>query len=882
MAAIDAQVSTGIPSLDQVFRGIMAGDNIVWQVSSVDDYAPLVAPYCRYALGRGHKVVYFHFARHQPLVPKGLATEIDILDPGEGFEPFLSAIHGTIERSGRRTYYVFDCLSDLAADWYSDQMLGNFFMLTCPFLYDLETVAYFALLRSHHSFHATAPILDTTQLFSDVYRHHGQLYVRPLKVQQRYSPTMHMLHVWRGDDFVPVSDSITISNILTLFPWSGLTTADPRLDIWNRTFQRAEEVLEALQQDVQCAALAAQMVQHTLRMIVSRDEQVIRLAEQYMTLGDILAIKRRMIGTGLIGGKTVGVLLARAILRKIAPRWNDLLEIHDSFFVGSDVFYTFLVCNGCWWVREKQKNPQTLLDGAETVRRRILRGDFPRYILQQFSDMLDYFGQSPIIVRSSSLLEDNFGNAFAGKYDSVFCVNQGPREKRLDDLLSAVRSIYASTMSERALRYRADRGILDRDEQMGLLVQRVSGAQHGTLFFPLIAGVGLSFNPYVWSKEIDPRMGMVRLVMGLGTRAVDRSDDDYTRVASLSDPERRPESHFDSVRQYSQKRIDVLDLEANQLSTRPFAELVAQSPDLPLPMVASMDHGLEQRARERGLKDVFPWVLTFDELLRNTPFVADMREMLKTLQEVYDHPVDVEFTVNGVADKQYLINLLQCRPFQVREAGTIPKPPALILPEQLVLEAHGAVIGHSRIGTIERVIYVVPSVYGQLPLSERHQIARLIGQVTRLRDRGDGRGILLIGPGRWGTASPDLGVPVRFAEIAHAGVLCEIVSMHEGMVPDVSLGSHFFSDLVEADILYLALFPHRQDNRLNCAFFDQHANRLAELLPAAAEWADCIKVIDLPNPANPALLRLNADMLDQRVFCYLEAPEQRSLNATRL
>ncbi len=95
--------------------------------------------------------------------------------------------------------------------------------------------------------------------------------------------------------------------------------------------------------------------------------------------------------------------------------------------------------------------------------------------------MLDYFGQSPIIVRSSSLLEDNFGNAFAGKYDSVFCVNQRPREKRLEDLLSAVRTIYASTMSERALMYRARRGILDRDEQMGLLVQRVSGSQQGHL-----------------------------------------------------------------------------------------------------------------------------------------------------------------------------------------------------------------------------------------------------------------------------------------------------------------------------------------------------------------------------------------------------------------
>jgi len=873
MAAIDAQVSTGLAGLDRVFRGIMAGDNIVWQVDSIDDYRPLVEPFCRYAHERGRKLVYFHFARHPALVAEGPGVEVQVLDPGEGFEPFLTVIHKTIERAGRGAYYVFDCLSDLVADWYSDQMLGNFFMLTCPYLYDLETVAYFALLRGHHSFHATAPILDTTQLFNDVYRHQGELYVRPLKVQQRHSPTMYMLHVWRGDDFLPVADSITIAEILTLVPWTGLKTTDPRLDIWNRTFLEAEEVLEAQRGNVHIAELAHDVLQHTLRMTVSRDDRVIRLAEQYLTLSDILAIKRRMIGTGLIGGKAVGVLLARAILKRALPRWNDLLEIHDSFFVGSDVFYTFLVRNGCWWVREKQKNPATFLDGAETARRRILRGDFPDYTVQQFSDMLDYFGQSPIIVRSSSLLEDNFGNAFAGKYDSVFCVNQGPREKRLEDLMTAVRTIYASTMSERALQYRARRGILDRDEQMGLLVQRVSGTQQGSLFYPHVAGVGLSFNPYVWSEQIDPAMGMVRLVMGLGTRAVDRSDDDYTRVVSLSDPERRPESNFDSVRQYAQKRIDVLDLEANQLSTLQFAEVAQHSPNLPLPMVASVDDELEQRARERGMKDVFPWVLTFEQLLRNTPFVSDMRDMLSTLQRAYDYPVDVEFTANFIDEKHYKIDLVQCRPFQVREAGTIPNPPAHIAPERLVLEAHGAVIGHSRIGTIDRLVYVAPEQFGQMPLNERHKIARLIGQITRLRGPDAAKSPLLIGPGRWGTASPELGVPVRFAEINSAAVLCEIVTMHGDLVPDVSLGTHFFSDLVETDILYLAIFPHRQDNRLNEAFFDQQPNRLAELLPNAAEWSHCVRVIDLPNDQCRTVLRLNANTLKQSVFCYLEAPE---------
>ena len=98
---------------------------------------------------------------------------------------------------GKGGYYLFDSLSDLAADWYSDRMLGNFFMLTCPYLYQMETIAFFAILRNQHSFHAISTIIETTQLFLDVYHHNGKNYVHPIKVQGRYSPTMNMLHVWQ-------------------------------------------------------------------------------------------------------------------------------------------------------------------------------------------------------------------------------------------------------------------------------------------------------------------------------------------------------------------------------------------------------------------------------------------------------------------------------------------------------------------------------------------------------------------------------------------------------------------------------------------------------------------------------------------------------------
>jgi len=868
---VDPQLSTGLPGLDRVFRGLIPGDNLVWQVDSLDDFAPFVAPYCEAAAARGRKLVYFRFADHEPLVPESAGATVCHLRTDEGFERFIMEIHRVIQEAGQEAIFVFDCLSTLAEAWCSDRMLGSFFMLTCPYVYDRQSLAYFPLLRNSHSFHATTPIAETTQILVDIYRHRGELYLHPIKVQHRYSATMYMLHRWDDDLFLPVTESSTIAEILTSRPWAGLESVRLRLGKWMRTFLQAEEIHKSIGCGEQPPKEAHDVFYELLRMAISRDDRVARLLGRYLTLADVLNIWKRMIGTGLIGGKSVGMLLARAILKMSDPRWEGLLEAHDSFFVGSDVFYSFLVENGCWWLRQKQRDRNTFLDDVEEARRRILMGNFPGYVVKEFSEMLDYFGQSPIIVRSSSLLEDNYGNAFAGKYESVFCANQGPHKKRLQDFLSAVKTIYASTMSEKALRYRAQRGLLEQDEQMSLLVQRVSGVRYGNLFFPQIAGVGLSRNPYVWNETIDPNAGVVRLVFGLGTRAVDRSDDDYTRIVALNAPERRPESDMDQVRQFSQRKVDVIDLEANQLVSYRFAEVVRSSPRLPLHVFASED---EEPGRSLGQPNPAGsqnQILTFNELLSKTTFVGDMREMLQVLQQAYDYPVDLEFTANFSDDDRYKINLVQCRPLQVASEGQAVELPAAIDPADCILEAHGAVIGQSRVNLIDRLVYVPPTIYGQLPVRDRYSIARLIGQLMHVEESQPPRHIMLIGPGRWGTTTPSLGVPVCFAEIDTASVLCEIVAMREDLIPDVSLGTHFFNDLVEMDMLYLALFPRRPGNSWNLAFLEQSPNRLAELLPGEAQWSEAVRVIDVPAASHgETVLKLNASALTLEVVCYLE------------
>ncbi|MRR07165.1 MAG: pyruvate, phosphate dikinase [Deltaproteobacteria bacterium] len=866
MQSYESMFTTGLPGLDSALKGVLAGDNIVWQVDSIEDYQALTTPFVQAGIASGRKVIYFRFASHPPLLQLDKAVTLVELDPNAGFETFIALIHQTIEQAGRGALYVFDCLSELAADWYSDQMLGNFFVLTCPYLFDLETVAYFALFRNYHSSRALQPIFETTQLFLDVYRFQDKRYIYPLKVHLRYSPTMNMLHEWKGDEFLPVTASAIISSILTSVNWSGLDT-NARPGFWERTFSEGEEMQAAVDAGRCPAEKEDEMFQRLCRMMMSRDPGILKLVSRYMKLKDVLEIRRRMIGSGLVGGKTLGMLLARRILQKHSSRFTMLLEAHDSFYIGSDIFFTFLVRNGVWWVREKQRNPQTFLEGSELARQRILTGQFPDYLIKQFEQMLNYFGQAPIIVRSSSLLEDNFGNSFAGKYESVFCPNQGPRERRLEDFLSAVRTIYASSMSERALRYRDQKGLLEQDEQMALLVMRVSGSVHGRYFYPHAAGVGFSYNPYVWNENIDPKAGVMRLVFGLGTRAVDRSDDDYTRVVALNAPDRRPEINFEEVRQYAQRRVDYLDLDANRLVSGHFLDVIAASHDVPVRLFASTDNGanwgLENATRPT-------WVLTFDKLLSTTAFVEDIREMLRALHQAYDYPVDVEFTLNFLDNQDYRIHIVQCRPLPVKGMDTTSPVPMDAPEERRIVSASGAVIGHSRHVRIDRIIYVTPGLYGKLTIQERHEVARLISQLNQTISPHGAENTLLIGPGRWGTSCASLGIPVSFSDINRIAVVCEIVTMHENLVPDVSLGTHFLNELIEMDMLYLALFPQKGDNSLSQDFFNNMPNRLLDYVPKEERWADVVKVI-LTADVGGAVdgIFLSADSLKQKVICYM-------------
>ncbi len=846
-----AGLTTGVPGLDEVLHGIAPGDNIVWEVEAVPDYTELVLPYAAAAMAAQRPLIYFRFADHTPLLPPGFGAAQHDLDPSLGFEPFVRRVHGVIEGAGRGAIYVFDCLSHLASVWCSDQSLGNFFMLTCPRLWELETVTYFGLYRDRHSSYGQEVIRATTQFMLDVFRLDGRLYVRPVKVQHRSRGVMNTIHRWSDEGLVPVKESAVLAPILSRTRWPRLQS-DRRVGYWRRLFQEAQTVAAERTAGGGVGERYEGMLRRVRWALRVHRSGIAPLVERYLTLEDFLAIRDRMIGIGSVGGKTLGMLVARAILRERDPELAGRLEVHDSFFVGAEVFITFLVQNEVWWLRERARRPETFLQGLEEGRQRILEGRFPEEILEQFQGMIDYFGESPYIVRSSSILEDARGNAFSGKYESVFVANRGSREKRKQALLDAVRRVYASVMDEEALLYRRRRGLLDSEERMALLIMRVSGAPYGRHYYPQAAGVGLSFNPFVWHRDIDPEAGIVRLVFGLGTRAVDRSDDDYTRLVALNAPGRRPEADVDEVCEHSQRRMDCLDLQEGRFVSLPFEEVIGQGAEFPLDLFLS--------TTPEGFR-----MVTFDRLLSETPVARDLRRILEILEAAYEHPVDIEFTVNFLADGTYRIHLLQCRTFQIRReiGGVTTAAPTL---QATLLAAHGAVIGVSREQALTRIVYIVTERYAALAERDRYAVARLIGRLNRQQDPDD-RGLMLIGPGRWGTHSPSLGIPVSFTEISRASVVCEVVAMHESLVPDVSLGTHFFNDLVEHDMLYVAYFPRKAGNSIDDGWFRRAPNRLVELDPGAGALADVVRVIDCGGGGQPVWLR--ADATEQRAVVYM-------------
>ena len=298
------RVSTGMTGFDKCVDMLRIGDNVVWQIDKMEDYIRVVEPYVAQAKKDGRKLVYMRFGLHPPVLKDTTGIQVYRLDAGQGFEQFATTVHQIVEEEGKEAFYVFDCLTDILQFWYSDLMIGNFFRVTCPFLYMMETVAYFAIKRNHHVFDTIARIRETTQCLFDLYIIEDSMYIHPLKADRRYSPTMFFPHRIEGDRYESITSSSKAAELFSSFEWDK-----KRLDFWNVTMDNARKLLDEPEEKQQ------QMRNLLISLFIGKEKRIQDLCRKYFTLKDLLKIVSREIGTGYIGGKSVGMLLARKIIK---------------------------------------------------------------------------------------------------------------------------------------------------------------------------------------------------------------------------------------------------------------------------------------------------------------------------------------------------------------------------------------------------------------------------------------------------------------------------------------------------------------------------------------------------------------------------------------
>jgi len=604
-----------------------------------------------------------------------------------------------------------------------------------------------------------------------------------------------------------------------------------------------------------------------IRRFLSDHLQYLNVAKNYIEVHDFYHLLNRVIYSseshGKLGGKSAGLYLAAQIIKKKSTE-NELLgkvRIPKTYHITSDVLLHFMHYNNFDEVVEQKYKPisQVRFEYPHVLQT-FTSSRFPSEIVNGLSVALDDFNERPLIVRSSSLLEDRIGAAFSGKYKSLFLANQGSKQKRLKALMEAIAEVYASTFSPDPIEYRAERGLLDFGEEMGIIIQEVVGNRVGKYFLPSFAGVAFSQNEFRWSPRIRREDGLIRLVPGLGTRAVDRLADDYPVLIAPGQPGLRVNATPDETTRYAPAKLDVINLESNAFETIAFRDFLKDGGDT-LPAIERMvsiyeDDTLRSPSGITALDDqADKLVVTFEALVSRTDFVKKSKAILDTLQEALGYPVDIEFAHDGT-----YFYLLQCRP-QSHKALHAPAPIPKGTPPERTLFTARRHITNGWIPDITHIVYVDPKKYFELPdRAAMMQVGRAVGQLNNLLPK---RQFILMGPGRWGSRGDiKLGVSVTYSDINNTAALIEIALQKGNYVPDLSFGTHFFQDLVEADIRYLPLYPDDKDIIFNERFLLTSDNVLADVVPEFAALKDTVRVIDVPLNADGRVLRvhMNADL----------------------
>jgi len=665
--------------------------------------------------------------------------------------------------------------------------------------------------------------------------------------------------------FASVVDLKEAENYINLAPKLAKNRQLARLLHWENASSR--EIFKLLEEfclipqgdmfipEAEAVGVRVALINH----FISNQLPYVGIAKKHITIRDVYYILQRTVWNpdrpGRIGGKAAGMVLAHRILSPLLkegnPRFRGRIDVADSYFIRSEIFDEFIQENGLEEYHSRKYETRVKIEEEfPKIKEVFAKAPYSEETLQGFRYILEKLGEVPIILRSSSFLEDNFGLAFSGKYDSVFLANQGDLETRLKNFVKGIKQVHMSTYHPAPILYRRDHNLLDFNEHMSVLVQRVIGQRHGDYFFPLAAGVVFSVNSFSWNPKIDRQAGLLRMVLGLGTQAVDRVGAGYPRMVPLSHPNLRPEADARSIRKYSQRKVDVVNLKSGRLESIPLVDLLAKVKRPDFDQVLSVGRGdyLAPPATRLTRYEPEEAVVTFDKLLKETDFAELIQEMVQTVAEAYGRPVDMEFAYEGGK-----IYVLQCRALSLAKEDEHVAIPTGIDPEKVVFTARSG-LPNRVIADLEYAVYVDPLSYDNLTdLEDKRNVGKVI---SRLNQALAEQRFALLGPGRWGSNDINLGVQVCYHDISRTKILGEVAYTMDGVTPEVSFGTHFFNDLVEADIVPLPLFPDEPDLVFNRDFFMNNPSLTPELAPGFDGLYDVVRVIRVPDAADGLYLQV--------------------------
>lgn len=516
-----------------------------------------------------------------------------------------------------------------------------------------------------------------------------------------------------------------------------------------------------------------------------------------------------LIGSGAVGGKAKGLSFAHTILEN-HKLLDDVLLPQQSFVITTSVFEEFMEMNRLWdrllALREHSDAPMLykICQDAE----------LPESAYEGIDRILDTIDR-PISVRSSSILEDNVNLSFAGKYATKFITNRGERAQRRKDLETAIKKVYASTYNPAAREYKRKHGILWGGEHMAVLIQPIAGRLRGQRYYPEFAGTAFSQVFRRPSPRIKKEDGVARLCFGLGTRTVDRS---FARTFYLTNPNLRPEGNRPAdIIAHSQEKFDYIDIDNNSFMTGLLGNSIHE---------IIKAHKMAQSYIQWYDGSMFHWLLadtssmhaprpvfTLAELMKKCPRLFDrIKRLLKLFEHEIQLPVDMEFTYETEDDR---FTLVQLRPLSVYDdRGRVEIPD--VAPEKIILRGD-RMVANGRLENVRHIVYVDSDIYCNN--TDFYEVARAVGEIN---NQLDGERYILIGPGRWGSSNPILGVPVQYSELSNAGCLVEIGTPDMGMAPELSYGTHFFLDLDGDNILYLPIFEGMGKNIYNRDWFQKN------------------------------------------------------------